>query len=51
MNIDSFKKSLEKKGFKIEYEEVSDKFSKYSSAYKVSDINFDPIIVRFVLSL
>ena len=42
---------LEKNGFKIDYEKVSDKFSKYNSAYKVNDINFDPVIVRFVLSL
>ena len=51
MDIDSFKKLIEKNGFKIDYEKVSDKFSKYNSAYKVNDINFDPIIVRFVLSL
>ena len=51
MDIDRFKKLIEKNGFKIDYEKVSDKFSKYNSAYKVNDINFDPIIVRFVLSL
>jgi len=50
MNIELFKENLKKLNFKIEFEKISNTFSFYYTSYKVNDINFDPYLIRMVLS-
>ena len=50
MNIEDFKSKLKNFDLKIKSEEKSDKFSIYKENYNVSDISFDPMLVRFILS-
>jgi tellurite methyltransferase len=50
MNIEDFKSKLTKFDLKIQSEEKSNKFSIYKENYNVSDISFNPMLVRFTLS-
>ncbi len=50
MNIDKFCKKLELYQFKIEGQEISDKFSIYENKYNVSDVVFNPMLIRLIIS-
>lgn len=50
MNVEDFKSKLKNFDLKIKSEKKSDKFSIYKENYNVSDITFNPMLVRFILS-
>jgi len=49
MSIEKFKANIDKLGFTIEEENISDKFSIYNKNYNVKDINFNPVLIRVTL--
>ena len=49
MNIEQFKTAVDKLGFTIDDENISDSFSIYNKNYNVKDINFDPVLIRLIL--
>lgn len=50
MNLDKFKSKLKVHNLKIDYEEISNKFSLYNENYNVQDIQFNPSLVRLIVS-
>ena len=49
MNITKFSLLLSEINLTVEEEQISNKFSIYNKIYNVSDVNFDPTLIRLVL--
>ena len=49
MNISKFRQLLSEINLTVEEEQISNKFSIYNKIYNVSDVNFDPTLIRLVL--